>query len=64
MTWIPFIILGAAFLIGDRIVNMIIVQEQVIGFVNLVGILAVLVLALLTMLYLKGRNGGDNDKDE
>lgn len=43
---------------------MIIVQEQVIGFVNLVGILAVLVLALLTMLYLKGRNGGDNDKDE
>ena len=56
--------MGAAFLIGDRITNMLIVQEQVVGFVNLVGILAALVLALLTVLYLKERNGGGNDKNE
>jgi|GEM_PF-2046437 hypothetical protein len=64
LSWIAFIIVGAAFLIGDRIMNMLIVQEQVVGFVNLVGILAALVLALLTLLYFKERNGGEKKKDE
>ena len=45
--------------------NMFLIQEQVMGFVWLIGILAFLVLVLLTVWYLKNRQnkGGDDEKD-
>jgi hypothetical protein len=58
--WIPIILIGAAVYLGDRIANMMLVQKQVIGFVWLAGILAILVLVLLTLAYLKNRKGGGN----
>ncbi len=62
--WVPLIIFGAVYFLGDRILNLLIVKEQVIGFVSIIGILTTVVLALLAIAYLKNRNGGDDHKDE
>jgi hypothetical protein len=44
---------------------MILIKSQVIGFVWIIGILAILVMSLLVLIYLKkNRNGGDDDRDE
>ncbi len=63
--WIPVIIFGATYFLGDRILNMLIVREQVGGFVSIIGILTTIVLALLLIYHLKQRGkGGDDRKDE
>jgi hypothetical protein len=64
-TWLPVIIAAAAYLLVDKIMNMVLIQEQVMGFVWLIGILAFLVLVLLTVWYLKNRQsqGGDDEKN-
>ncbi len=62
--WIPLIILGATYFLGDRILNMFIIKEQVTGFVSIIGILSTIVLALLAIVYFKNRHGGDDHRDE
>lgn len=63
--WLPVIIVAAAYLLVDKIMNMFLIQEQVYGFIWLIGILAFLVLVLLTVWYLKNRQnkGGDDEKN-
>ena len=51
--WLPIIILAGAYLLVSQVMNMLMIQEQVMGFVWLIGILAFLVLVLLTVWYLK-----------
>lgn len=60
--WLPIIVLAGAYLLVSQVMNMILIQEQVMGFVWLIGILAFLVLVLLTVWYLKDRQnkGGDD----
>ncbi len=60
--WIPALIIDAAAFLTDRIMNMIWIQKQVIGFVWLVGILGILVLVLLCLCFLKQKGGGDDRK--
>ncbi len=62
--WIPLIIIGATYFLGDRILNMLIVKSQVVGFVSIIGILTTIVLALLAIVYFKKPHGGDDHKDE
>jgi hypothetical protein len=57
---LPIIILAGAYLLVSQVMNMLMIQEQVMGFVWLIGILATLVLVLLTVWYLKQRKGGDD----
>jgi hypothetical protein len=55
----------AGYFLSDRIIAMILIKSQVIGFVWIIGILAILVMSLLVLIYLKkNRNGGDDDRDE
>jgi hypothetical protein len=61
--WLPVIILAGAYLLVSQVMNMILIQEQVMGFVWLIGILATLVLVLLTVWYLKQRKGGDDENN-
>jgi hypothetical protein len=63
--WLPVIILAGAYLLVSQVMNMLMIQEQVMGFVWLIGILAFLVLVLLTVWYLKDRQnkGGDDGKN-
>jgi hypothetical protein len=58
--WLPIIILAGAYFLVTQIMNMLMLQEQVMGFVYIIGILVFLVLVLLTVWYLKQRKGGDD----
>jgi hypothetical protein len=59
--WLPVMILAGAYLLVSQVMNMLMLQEQVMGFVWLIGILAFLVLVLLTVWYLKNRHKGGED---
>ena len=58
--WLPIIILAGAYLLVSQVMNMLMIQEQVMGFVYIIGLLVFLVLVLLTVWYLKQRKGGDD----
>jgi uncharacterized Tic20 family protein len=62
--WIPLLIIGAGYFLADRIIGMILIRSQVIGFVWIILILSILVMALLGIWYLKQRKGGGDDNDE
>ena len=51
------------YFLADRIIAMILIKSQVISFIWIIGIMAILVLALLGIWYLKQRKGGDDDND-
>ena len=63
--WLPIIILAGAYLLVSQVMNMLMIQEQVMGFVYIISILAFLVLVLLTVWYLKNRQnkGGDDQQN-
>jgi hypothetical protein len=62
--WIPAIIVAGAVVMGDRILNMFLLVEQSKALVSLAGMLAVLVIVLVTLCYLKTRQGGDDGEED
>jgi hypothetical protein len=58
--WLPVIILAGAYFLVSQVMNMLMIQEQVMGFVYIIALLVFLVLVLLTVWYLKQRKGGDD----
>ena len=60
---IPVIIIGVGVFMADRIVNGFLIQKQVMAMVWLAGVLAVLILVLLGLCYLKSRKGGGRGPD-
>jgi hypothetical protein len=64
LTWFIMALIGAGYFMSDRILEMILIKSQVLSFVWIIGILALLVLALLPICYRKHGKGGGDDKDE
>jgi uncharacterized Tic20 family protein len=64
LLWIPLLIIGAGYFLADRIIGMILIKSQVISFVWIIGILAILVMALLAICYRKQGKGGGDNQDE
>jgi uncharacterized Tic20 family protein len=64
LAWVLIILAGTGYFLSDRIIAMILIKSQVISFVWIIITLAILVLALLAMLHLKQRKGGDDNQDE
>lgn len=62
--WLPVALIGVLVWLADRILNGILIVKQVMALVWLAGILAVIVLLLLSLCYLKKRQGGDNGDHE
>jgi hypothetical protein len=64
LSWFLITIIGAGYFLSDRILEMILIHRQVTGFVWIIGILALLVLALLAISYRKHGKGGGDNRDE
>jgi len=62
--WIPVVIVIGVVIMADRLLNMLLVVEQARALVWLTAILAVLVIVLLILWYLKSRKGGADGKKE
>ena len=62
--WIPVVIVIGAVIMADRLLNMLLVVEQARALVWLTAILAVLVIVLLILWYLKNRKGGEDGQKE
>ena len=62
--WIPVVIVFGVVIMADRLLNMLLVVEQARALVWLTAILAVLVIVLLILWYLKNRRRGENGQED
>ena len=62
--WIPVVIVIGVVIMADRLLNMLLVVEQARALVWLTAILAVLVIVLLILWYLKNRRRGEDGQEE
>jgi hypothetical protein len=61
LTWIFIALLGVGYFLSDKFMAMILIHRQVTGFIWIIGILSILVLALLAICYRKHGKGGDDE---
>jgi len=62
--WIPVVIVIGVVIMADRLLNMLLVVEQARALVWLTAILAVLVIVLLIIWYLRNRRRGEDGQEE